>query len=297
MMARLGIGVNSWDNKPADAENLFLSLMFVSPEYVSFYELSLLSGDMLTKADPDTLVLLNETAVKKFGWDNPVGKQFSGKYTVKGVIKNIYNLEPTRQGESVCYANFPQSPLTWQATYGGTETVLFKYQKGTWKACLEKIKQLVARDYPDLRITIYNTEEEYDKFLKNENLQVKILSFASVICVLVCVFGFVSLVSLTCEERRKSIAIHKINGATVGDIISIFAKEYSLLLIIGAIIAFSAGYFIMQRWLEQYVKQTGIPAWVYLSIIFVMALLIVLCVGWRVYRSSVENPAEVVKGN
>ena len=121
------------------------------------------------------------------------------------------------------------------------------------------------------------------------------MSFVSAICVLICVFGFVSLVSLTCEERRKEIAIRKINGATVGDILAMFAKEYFLLLIIGAVIAFTTGYFIMQRWLENYVVRTNIPVWIYLSILFVMALVIVLCVGWQVYKSSVENPAEVVK--
>jgi len=51
----------------------------------------------------------------------------------------------------------------------------------------------------------------------------------------------------------------------------------------------------MRRWLEQYVKQTSIPAWVYLSILCVLALVIVLCVGWQVYKTSVENPAEMVK--
>ena len=64
------------------------------------------------------------------------------------------------------------------------------------------------------------------------------------ICVLICVFGFVSLVSLTCEERRKEIAIRKVNGATAGDIPAMFAKEYFVLLMIGAAIAFVAGYFI-----------------------------------------------------
>ena len=58
---------------------------------------------------------------------------------------------------------------------------------------------------------------------------------------------------------------------------------------------FPIGFLIMQRWLEQYVKQTNIPAWIYLSIVFVLALVIVLCVGWQVYRTSVENPADVVK--
>jgi ABC-type antimicrobial peptide transport system permease subunit len=143
--------------------------------------------------------------------------------------------------------------------------------------------------------TIYNDEEEYDKYLKSENALIKLLAFGSVICILICVFGFVSLVSLTCQERRKEIAIRKINGATTGDIITIFIKEYFLLLLAGAIIAFTTGFFIMQRWLENYVKQTSISAWIYLLIFCAMALVLVLCVGWRVYRASVENPAEVVK--
>ena len=85
---------------------------------------------------------------------------------------------------------------------------------------------------------ISNAEEIYDNYLKSEKALIKILSFVSAICVLICVFGFVSLVSLTCEERRKSIAIRKINGASVSDILAMFAREYSLLLIIGAAVAF-----------------------------------------------------------
>ena len=161
-----------------------------------------------------------------------------------------------------------------------------------WNSVIEKIEQMKDDFFID---TIYNAEDEYNKYLKSENALIKLLSFVSAICILICVFGFVSLVSLTCEERRKSIAIRKINGATAGDILAMFAKEYFLLLIIGAIIAFTTGYFIMQRWLEHYTIRTNIPAWLYLSIICVLALVIVLCVGWQVYKSSIENPAEVVK--
>jgi ABC-type antimicrobial peptide transport system permease subunit len=174
---------------------------------------------------------------------------------------------------------------------------MFRYHEGTWKSCREKIRQLVEKEHSNVSryLELYHTEEEYNKFLKSENALIKLLSFVSAICVLICVFGFVSLVSLTCEERRKEIAIRKINGATVGNILAMFAKEYFLLLFIGAAIAFPAGYLIMQRWLENYVKQTSIPVWIYLSILFVLALVIVLCIGWRVYRASVENPADVVK--
>ena len=277
--------VSVWDEKPAGVEKISLERMYVSPEFMSFYKFRLLNGEMLTNADPETMVLLDENAVKAFGWYDPVGKQFDG-YTVKGVIKSVYSFAPTIQAKPAYYLILPEG------SGFPTDVILFKYREGMWKSCKEKIDQL-KKDYSFNYIR--NDQEEYDKYLKSETALIKLLSFVSAICILICIFGFVSLVSLTCEERRKAIAIRKINGATVGDILAIFAKEYFLLLLIGAAIAFPAGYIIMKSWLEQYVKQTSIPAWIYLSIIFVLAMIIVLCVGWQVYRASVENPAEVVK--
>ena len=285
--------ISSWDDKPVDMMPVDLSGIFVSPEYISFYNFQLVAGETLTDGDPESFVMLDETAVKAFGWHDAIGKQFDVndvKYTVKGVIKNIHNRAPTVQA----FPNFYLKPLPTNAT--SINVILVKYQKGTWGSCKEKIEQIIEKESDNsFVISLYNAEETYNGFLKSETALIKLLSFVSAICMLICVFGFVSLVSLTCEERRKSIAIRKINGATPGDILAMFAKEYSLLLIIGAGIAFPAGYLIMQRWLEQYVKQTSIPAWIYLSIICVLALVIVLCVGWQVYKSSIENPADVVK--
>ena len=276
-----------------DAGSFYCEMMNVTPEYTAFYDFQLLAGGMLTDADPDSLVLINESAVKAFGWHDAIGKRFD-QFTVKGVIKDVYNFAPTTQPKPTYYVKRPQEESRGQES----STVLFKYREGTWKACKEKIEQIIKKEFTDLPFSgIFNSEEEYNKFLKSENALIKLLSVVSAICVLICVFGFVSLVSLTCEERRKSIAIRKINGATSGHILAMFTKEYSLLLIIGAAIAFPTAYLLMQRWLEQYVKQTNLPAWIYFSILSVIALVIVLCVGWQVYRVSVENPAETIKNN
>jgi ABC-type antimicrobial peptide transport system permease subunit len=103
------------------------------------------------------------------------------------------------------------------------------------------------------------------------------------------------MVSLTCEERRKEIAIRKINGATIKDILDIFFKEYLTLLVLGAVIAFPVGYMIMKRWLESYVVQTTINAWIYISILLALIMAIVLCVGGKVYQTSRENPVDAIK--
>ena len=291
--------IDSWEDKPVSTEKISIETMYDSPEYESFYEFKLVAGELLSDADPETSVLINESAAQAFGWLNPVGKMFDNKYFVKGVIKNVYNYAPTIQIKPVVHILPPSDrEIAGRVTYdGGNQVttygryVMFKYREGMWKSCKEKIERLQSEFSIQ---NIYNTEEAYNDYLKSENALLKLLSFVSAICILICVFGFVSLVSLTCEERRKSIAIRKINGATSGDILVIFAKEYFLLLMIGAVIALSTGFYIMQHWLEQYVKQTNIPAWVYMSILLVMALVIVVCVGWQVYKTSIENPANVI---
>jgi len=293
--------IQSWDDKPVDVEGIHVEIMYVTPEFLSFHNLQLVEGEMLTEDDAENLILINESAVKAFGWRSPIGKKleigFGGNpYSVKGVVRNMYCFGLTVEAKPEIflkanddrYGNLPRDAFI--------RVALFKFGDGMWKTCREKIDQMINKEYTSaLGVIISNSEERFEELLKSENALIKLLSFLSAICVLISVFGFVSLVSLTCEERRKSIAIRKINGATSGDILTMFFKEYSLLLIIGAVIAFTTGYFIMQRWLEHYVKQTDIPAWLFLFVFIVMAFVIVLCVGWQVYKTSIVNPAEVVK--
>jgi heme/copper-type cytochrome/quinol oxidase subunit 2 len=279
--------IYDWDDKPEGAENLRLDEVIVSEQYGKYYELELIEGDFLNDNDDENTVLLNESATKIFGWNKATGKSFNKK-TVKGVIKNIYNLSPTIAARPSSYINQSSS------SNNRYPYILFKYPEGTWKICRDKINKILATEIPNNIFIIENTEDEYDKFLKSENTLLAILTVVSLVCVIVCVFGFVSMVALTCEERRREIAIRKINGATIKDILDIFFKEHLTLLVIGAIIAFPVGYIVMKRWLEQYVVQTEMSAWIYLSILLALFMAIVLCIGGRVYKTSRENPIKAI---
>jgi hypothetical protein len=280
------IWIGNWDNKSSDIPPANIDRFFISKQYAEFYGLRLIEGEMLSEDEPDRNVVINESAAKVFGWEHAVGKMFGDKYIVKGVIRNVYSSLPT----------LPSKPCVYQASTtlnNQLSCVLFRYQEASWEACKDKMEKLMKEE--DVHYILSNMEEEYDKYLKSENSLLKLLSLLSLVCVIISVFGFFSLISLSCEEQRKEIAIRKINGATMENILEMYFKTYFSLLIIGAVIAFPIGYYIMRQWIEQYVKQTGIGAWIYVSIIFVMAFVIVLCVGWRVYKASVENPAEVIK--
>ena len=135
------------------------------------------------------------------------------------------------------------------------------------------------------------------KYLKktSENALMQLLAAASAICILTAVFGIFSLVSLSCEQRRKEIAIRKVNGATIPDILSFFIKEYAILLILSALTAFPIGYVLMKQWLQNYMKQIDITFWIYASIMVTIILVVFISVGWKVWKAARENPAEVIK--
>jgi ABC-type antimicrobial peptide transport system permease subunit len=290
-MAQVIYIVPEWEDKPKDADPVSILRTFVSEQYLAYYEFQLVEGELLNDRDDPKYVLLNESAVKILGWNKAVGKSFHN-FTVKGVIKNIYNISPTLSVRPYCYC-LP----TVDEDFKGYNSILFKYNKGTWKTCKEKIEAIIKERYPEKNAyspTATNTEEEYDRFLKSENTLLKLLTLVSLVCMIVCIFGFVSVVSLTCEERRKEIAIRKINGATIKDIFDIFLKEHLTMLVIGALIAFPVGYVVMKRWLEQYVIQTEMSAWIYLSILLVLIMAIVMCTGKRVYKTSRENPIKAI---
>jgi ABC-type antimicrobial peptide transport system permease subunit len=282
--------LSKWEDKPADAEATDVVMQCVSEKMVSFYGLQSVNGELLTDTDDPKHVMINEAAAKSFGWDNPVGKTI-GSYVVKSVIKDVHNSAPTMPPKPHLYV-LPAGAM-FDMTLPG---VLFKFKEGTWKTCKSKLEKIIETEYPGYNhFEITNAETEYDKFLQSENTLLKILTFVALVCVIICVFGFVSLVSLTCEERRKEIAIRKINGATIKDILDIFFREYLVLLVTGSVIAFPLGYYVMRRWLEDYVLQTPISAWIYAVILLALIMSIILCVGWKVYKTSTENPAEVVK--
>ena len=134
-----------------------------------------------------------------------------------------------------------------------------------------------------------------DAYMKSENTLCQLLSIVSFICIAIAVFGIFSLVTLSCEQRRKEIAIRKVNGANVRVILNLFFKEYLILLAVASILAFPLGYLLMRRWLEEYVKQTPIEGWLYAVIFIGMGLVIFLSIIWRVWKAARQNPAEVIK--
>lgn len=290
--------INSWEGKKStdQEDRIDITCIREGREFINFYNLKLIEGEMLKPDDADKAII-NETCARKLGLDNPIGKKINihQGVTIVGIVKDFHITAPTIPAVPTLFCN--------KGGLGGSDSdanygdILIKYRAGTWEDLKKRVDDVYAKistgsnEYHSL----LNIEEEYSKFLKSETLLLKLLGFASIICVLIAAFGIFSFITLSCEQRRKEIAIRKVNGASVKEIFAMFVKEYFILLVAASVLAFPIGYALMKKWLESYIEQTAISAWIYLAIFSGVALLILLCIGWRVWQAARQNPAEVIK--
>ena len=103
------------------------------------------------------------------------------------------------------------------------------------------------------------------------------------------------MITFSCNQRRKEIAIRKVNGARISEIFKLFIKQYVFVTVLACIIAFPMGVYVMQRWLEQYVCRIHLEWWIFVSVFGLILLIVVAGFFSKLYKAASENPAETVK--
>ena len=272
--------------------------LFVGDETLArFYGLTLLAGEWLNEFSGYGEIVINESLARRMGYtpEEAIGKHLvtilqTPNQVIKGVVKDFQYKAPTEQLPNTGFIIGDEMGLMlWK------NGILFRFKEGTWDACRTALEQLCRKEAPDKEITLVNEEESYNKYLQSEAMLARLLAFASLICMLVAIFGIYSLVTLTCEQRRKEIAIRKVNGATVRNILSLFYREYIVLLLLAALPALPLAYILVKHWIETYTRQMSIPIAPALGVFLVLLLVVGLSISWRVWRAAHENPAEVIK--
>ena len=293
------VEVDAWDGLNGITENpIGIDEILAGEEFFKFYNMQLVAGEWISDKSDIREVNIMETTARTMGWtpEEAISKHifYCNKevepMTVIGVIKDCAYRSPSKDLPHTVFVNTNKSQWMWSRCF-----VLFKYKPGTWEECRRSIEEMQQAELPNRKLFLDSEEERYNKYLQSEDALSSLLGFSAIVCILISIFGIYSLVSLTCEQRRKEIAIRKVNGATISNILSIFFKEYAMLLIVSSLIAFPAGYTIMKHWIETYNRQVSIGALPFILIFAGIAMVITISISWRVWQAARQNPAEVIK--
>jgi putative ABC transport system permease protein len=236
-------------------------------------------GSDLTKS-----AILNETAVKRLGITDPVGKQIADN-TIIGVVKD-FNLHSI-------HSDIP--PLEIAMTDKYINQVAVHYKPGTLKSILPMLETEWKKVAPE-RPFNYSTIEEVikDLYSSEKNLTV-IVSIFALFTLIIAAFGLFGLTLFISKSRTKEIGIKKVFGSREQSIIYSFLRGNFILVTLAAFISVPVTLHFMLNWLKNFSYKASINWWVFAIAFIVAAVVVLLTVFVHSYKASRINPVDALR--
>jgi len=288
---------NSWStsyhHKLGDhLEKHVASLRFADARYFETYGLQLLAGRAYAECDTIKEFVVNEALVRQLGFASP--QDAIGEYLtfwdapakpIVGVVKNFHLVSLHDEIKPCLMA-------TNQRDYRQA-SIKINFQDA--KAALQHIEKIWNATFPENVFEYKFLDDTIAEFYEDEEKMSQLLKIFAGIAILIGCLGLFGLVSFMAAQRTKEIGVRKVLGASAGDILALFSKEFAGLILVAFLLAAPIAYFAMNDWLENFVYRINVGLGVFLSTIVVTFVVAGATVGYRAMRSALTNPAEALR--
>ncbi|MBA4850053.1 ABC transporter permease [Emticicia sp. BO119] len=282
-------GSLDWDGRPEDFQPT-VSQLSVEHNYQKVFGLKMAAGHWFGEnnlADKENVVL-NETAVKKFGIKKPVGKRFhlhGRKGIILGVVRDFHFKSMHEQiGPLVIF-----SEDNWR---GG---VYVKPVKGKEKEAITSTEKLWAEFIPSRPLEYHFLNDTYDRLYNTEQRIATLFNAFAIVAIFVSCLGLFGLAAFAAEQRTKEIGVRKVLGASVTSITVLLSSDFLKLVGIAFIVACPLSYYFMNKWLQDFAYHINIEWWFYAIIGVLIIAVAVATVGYQSIKAALTNPVKSLK--
>ena len=233
--------------------------------------------------------LVNEAALKRIGYKNPVGQPltFWGKKgTIIGVLKDFHFASLHERIEPLILR------LDENAAIG---QALIRTKPGQTKKALASLEAICKNLNPNFQFNYNFSDDEYQKLYQNEQVVGKLSDAFAFLAIFISCLGLLGLAMFTAERRFREIGIRKVLGASVASLFASVSKEFIILVGIAILIAMPISYYAMGKWLMDYQYQTDMSWWVF-ALSGLIALMITLAtISFQMLKVSMINPVKSLR--
>jgi ABC-type antimicrobial peptide transport system permease subunit len=117
----------------------------------------------------------------------------------------------------------------------------------------------------------------------------------SIIAILIGCLGLYGLVAFAAMQRTKEVGIRKVLGASLTNIITLFSKEFILLIAIAFVIAAPIAYYVMHAWLENFAYQVNVGGWIFIVAIAVSFAIAAITIAYQAIKAAIANPVNSLR--
>jgi len=294
-----GGGGNDWEGKEPDVTYPTFYNTFVGYNFLDFYGIELVAGRNFSKLHltDENAYIVNETAVKTMGIENPVGKRFKdwkGWGTIIGVVKDFHFASLKLEVKPMVMSLIYKGDEDYMNTYAtvnyfslriGTEDV-----QGTLKLIEATYKKFT--DYP---FSFSFLDERIDRMYRSEQKLGQSFITFSMMAVFIACLGLFGLASFTAEQKTKEIGIRRILGASIPGVVVLQIRIFFKWLILSSLIACPVAYIIMNRWMQDFAYRADIRIWFFAAAPLIAAMIALFTVSFQSVKAAVANPVDSLR--
>ncbi len=286
-----GTGGIDWDGKDPNTLSMF-TYMAVDYNFVETMQLQILKGRDFSKefATDSVGYIINESALAKIGYDNPIEKrlsQWGAEGKIIGLAKD-FHFNSLR---------VPIEPLIIR--FGKTNDysyIIVRSEPGKTSQALSGLEVLYNKLNPKFPFSHQFADDEYASLYTSEKVIGKLSNYFAFLAIFISCLGLLGLVIFTAQQRTKEIGIRKVLGASIQSLFTLLSKDFLALIAVAFIIAIPVAFWATQNWLENFVYRAPINWFIVFSIAGIAVLIIsLLTISYQAMKSAIANPVKSLR--
>ena len=263
----------------------------VGYDFIKTMKLQLKEGrDFSTDFPTDSVgFLLNETAVGRMGLQNPLGETISwgnrsGK--VIGIVKD-FHFNSLHQAIDPLILRLDEN---WP--WG---TILVRTRAAQTHEAIAGLQKLCKELNPKFPFTYQFSDLEFARLYKSETVIGQLSNYFAFLAIFISCLGLFGLATFTAAQRTKEIGVRKVLGASTPAIAAQLSGDFLKIVVIAILLAFPLSWFIMHKWLEQFVYKTDLAWWVFALAGAVTLGIALLTVSYQSIKAALANPVKSLR--
>jgi putative ABC transport system permease protein len=285
----------TWGVKPQNAEkSIEVGTYMVDYDFIETYKMDIIAGRSYSQSfpsDEQDAFLINETAMRQFGWETPEAAldkrlDWAGerKGKVIGVVRD-FNV-------SSLHNKIDPVVLFIKPEY---QYISVRIRSEEVQATLAFLKQTWFDYFSHLPFEYFFLDDRFDHLHRADERLGQVFGYFSLLAIFVAGLGLFGLASFTAEQRTKEIGVRKVLGASVSNVVALLSKDFVKIVLIANILAWPLAYFAMNRWLENFAYRTDIEWWVFALAGGLALVIALLTVSTQAIKAALANPVESLR--
>lgn len=287
---RLGASVGGMTIKHGNGEEIKIdmSMAGIDHDFLDVFGIKIADGRNFSQDFPgdDKRVLVNESFIKKVGWQNPFNETLNG-YAIIGVIEDFHF--------DTLHKIIEPAAFFLDSNFHGRANLGIRLRPGNPETTLAEIRNIFTQIPTSQPFDFYFLDDAYNTLYRNEQRLALMIGYLDGLAIILGCMGLFGLATYAAQRRSKEIGIRKVLGASILSIIQLMSREFVVLVVISNILAWPLGYYFLHKWLQGYAYRTGFGIEIFIMAGLGTLLIALFAVGLHTIKAAWSNPLDSIR--